>query len=53
VVPTEEQTDRMMAAAGRLLPSRRVLATAAGVMSSVAALTAASSSVSALRQKQT
>jgi hypothetical protein len=44
--------DRMMTAAGRLVPSRRALATVAGVVSSIAALTAASSSVSAKRQKQ-
>ena len=46
--------DRIVAAAGRLLPSGRAVATAAGVISSVVAvLTAASSSVSALRQKRT
>ncbi|HZA79661.1 MAG TPA: hypothetical protein VE623_25060 [Acidimicrobiales bacterium] len=48
----KSRKDRMMAALGRLLPSRRTVAKAAGVISSVAALTAASSSVSALRQKQ-
>ena len=42
-----------MAAASRLLPSRRTLTMAAGVISGVAALAAGSSSVSALRQKQT
>jgi hypothetical protein len=43
--------DRMVAAATRMLRSKRAL-TAAGVISSIAALTAASSSVSAQRQKQ-
>jgi hypothetical protein len=42
----------MHAAAGRLLRSGRAVATAAGVISSVAGLIAASSSVTALRQKQ-
>jgi hypothetical protein len=45
--------DRILAATGRLVPSRRALATAAGVVSGLAALTAASSSVSAMRRKQT
>ena len=45
--------DRILAATGRLVPSRRALATAAGVFSSLAALTAASSSLSAMRRKQT
>jgi hypothetical protein len=44
--------DRMMTAASRLVPSRRALARAIGVVSSIAALTAASASVSAKRQKQ-
>ena len=45
--------DRIVTAAGRLVRSRRALAMAAGVVSSVAALTAASSGVSARRQNQT
>jgi hypothetical protein len=46
--------DRIRAVAGRLLPSGRAVVTAAGVISTVlAALTAASSSVSAVRQKRT
>lgn len=45
--------DRMMTTAGHLIRSRRALAMVAGVVSSVVALTAASSSVSAKRQKQT
>lgn len=45
--------DRIVAAAGRVMPSWRALATAAGAVSSVAALVAASSGVSARRQKQT
>jgi hypothetical protein len=44
--------DRIIAAAGRVMPSWRALATAAGAVSSVAALVAASSGVSAKRQKQ-
>jgi hypothetical protein len=48
----KSRRDRIVAAAGRLVPSRRALTTAASVISTVAALTAASSSVSALRQKQ-
>jgi hypothetical protein len=45
--------DRMMAALGRVLPSRRATARAAGVAGGVAAaLVAASSSVSSMRQKQ-
>jgi hypothetical protein len=44
--------DRIVAAAGRVLPSWRALATAAGAVSSVAALVAASSGVSARRQQQ-
>jgi thymidine phosphorylase len=44
--------DRIVAAAGRLVPSGRALAKAAGVVSAFAALTAASSSVSAVRRKQ-
>ena len=45
--------DRIVAAAGRLQPSVRGVVTAAGVISTViAALTAASSSVSAVRQKR-
>lgn len=45
--------DRIVAAAGRLLPSVRAVVTAAGLISTVfAALTAASSSVSAVRQKR-
>jgi hypothetical protein len=45
--------DRIVEAASRLVPSWRALATTAGAVSSVAALVAASSSVSAKRQKQT
>jgi hypothetical protein len=45
--------DRIVAAAGRVMPSWRTLVRAAGAVSSVAALVAASSGVSAKRQKQT
>jgi hypothetical protein len=45
--------DRILAATGRLMSSRRALATATGVFSGLAALTAASSSLSAMRRKQT
>jgi hypothetical protein len=48
----KSRKDRMVEAASRLVPSRRALATTVGVVSSVAALTAASSSVSAIRQKR-
>jgi hypothetical protein len=51
-VRRRSRKDRMMTAAGHLIRSRRALAMAAGVVSSVVAL-AASSSVSAKRQKQT
>jgi hypothetical protein len=45
--------DRIVGAASRLMPSWRTVAKAVGVLSSVAALVAASSGVSAKRQKQT
>jgi hypothetical protein len=44
--------DRIVAAAGRVLPSWRALARAVGAVGSIAALVAASSGVSAKRQKQ-
>jgi hypothetical protein len=47
----KSRKDRMMAAAARYLPSRRTVATTAGVAGVVAGLTAASSGVSAIRQK--
>jgi hypothetical protein len=43
----------MVTAAGHLVRSRRALAMVAGVVSSIAALTAASSGVSARRRNQT
>jgi hypothetical protein len=49
----KSRKDRIVAAAGRVMPSWRALATAAGAVSSVAALIATSSGVSARRQKQT
>jgi hypothetical protein len=45
--------DRIIGAASRLMPSWRALARAAGAATSLAALVAASSTVSAKRQKQT
>ncbi len=47
----KSRKDRVVAAAGRVLPSRRAMATTVGVASGLAVLTAASSGVSALRQK--
>jgi hypothetical protein len=47
----KSRKDRVAAAAGRMLPSRRAMVRSAGVAGSVALLTAASSGVSALRQK--
>jgi hypothetical protein len=49
----KSRKDRMVGVASRLMRSWRPLATAAGAVSSLAALVAASSSVSAKRQKQT
>jgi hypothetical protein len=49
----KNRKDRIVGAASRLVPSWRALARAVGAVSSVAALVAASSSVSAKRQKQT
>lgn len=43
--------ERMAASARRLLPSRRAVATTAGVAGFVAGLTALSSGMSSLRQK--
>jgi hypothetical protein len=43
--------DRMVAATRRLLPSRRAVVTTARVAGGLAMITAASSGVSALRQK--
>jgi hypothetical protein len=48
----KSRKDRIAEAASRLRPSWRALATTASAVSSVAALVAASSSVSAKRQKQ-
>jgi hypothetical protein len=44
--------ERVAAAARRLAPSRRLVAKIAGALGFVVGLTAASSSVSSLRQKQ-
>ena len=44
--------DRMVAAARRAVPSRRAEATTVAVTGALAALTAASSGVSAMRQKE-
>jgi hypothetical protein len=49
----KSRKDRIVGAASRLMPSWRALAKAAGAASSLAALVAASSSVSAKRQQQT
>ena len=49
----KSRKDRIIGAASRVMPSWRALATAAGAVSSLAALVAASSNVSAKRQKQT
>ena len=49
----KSRKDRIVGAASRLMPSWRALATAAGAASSLAALVAASSTVSAKRQQQT
>jgi hypothetical protein len=48
----KSKKDRVVAAAGRMLPSRRAVAKSARLAGFVALLTAASSGVSALRQKQ-
>ncbi|MGH9234392.1 MAG: hypothetical protein ACRD0R_13775 [Acidimicrobiales bacterium] len=47
----KSKKDRVVAAAGRMVPSRRAMVTSAGVAGGLALLTAASSGVSALRQK--
>jgi hypothetical protein len=48
----KSRKDRIVESAGRLVPSWRALARTASAVTSVAALVAASSSVSAKRQKQ-
>jgi hypothetical protein len=47
----KSRRERVTAAAGRLLPSGRAIVATVGVAGGLAVLTAASSGVSALRQK--
>jgi hypothetical protein len=47
----KSRTERMIDAARRLVPSRRAAAATAGLAGGLAMVTAASSGVSALRQK--
>jgi hypothetical protein len=48
----QSRRERVAAAARRLLPSRRTVAKTAGVAGFVAGLTAVSSGMSSIRQKQ-